>query len=226
MALTRGRADLERRQIGYVLAVARHHRVTSGLRGCRAGKLTASLPPRAWQCLSAGSGAKGHRYYDWAWVAIGPARTGYRWLLVRRNRRTRELALAVYRSGSTPLSAARFSTSSRNGRGKLASQTSRGGCAIPLPSALARVARVKESAAASRPVPRSASITMRAAPAGRLLRSIAISSSAAAGSPMRSNSTPAMKWGSRATGPASIGQAARIAGVTPADIQLLLVHLG
>ena len=86
------RADLERRQIGYVLAVAKHHQVTPGLRGCRADKLTASLPPRAWQCLSAGSGAKGHRYYDWAWVAIGPARPGYRWLLVRRNRRTRELA--------------------------------------------------------------------------------------------------------------------------------------
>lgn len=34
----------------------------------------------------------GHRYYDWAWLAIDPGRAGHRWLLIRRNRRTRELA--------------------------------------------------------------------------------------------------------------------------------------
>jgi SRSO17 transposase len=86
------RADLERREVGYVLAVAKDHQVTTGLRACRADKLTAALPPHAWQCLSAGPGAKGHRYYDWAWVAIGPACPGHRWLLIRRNRRTRKLA--------------------------------------------------------------------------------------------------------------------------------------
>ncbi len=86
------RADLERRQIGYVLAVAKDHQVITYRRACRADKLTASLPPRAWQCLSAGPGAKGHRYYDWAWVATDPARPGHRWLLIRRNRRTGELA--------------------------------------------------------------------------------------------------------------------------------------
>ena len=86
------RADLERREVGYVLAVAKDHQVTTGLRACRADKLAAALPPHAWQCLSAGPGAKGHRYYDWAWVAIGPACPGYRWLLIRRNRRTRKLA--------------------------------------------------------------------------------------------------------------------------------------
>jgi hypothetical protein len=37
----------------------------------------------------AGEGAKGHRYYDWAWVAIDPGKPGCRWLLIRR---TRELA--------------------------------------------------------------------------------------------------------------------------------------
>ena len=48
--------------------------------------------PRAWQRLSAGAGAKGHRYYDWAWVTIDRDRPGHRHLLIRRNRRTGELA--------------------------------------------------------------------------------------------------------------------------------------
>jgi hypothetical protein len=78
--------------VRYVLAVAKGHQVTTGLRACRADKLTASLPARAWQRLSAGPGAKGHRCYDWAWVAIDPGRPGHRWLLARRNRLTRELA--------------------------------------------------------------------------------------------------------------------------------------
>ncbi len=47
---------------------------------------------RAWQRYSAGGGAKGHRYYDWAWVAIDPGKPGHRWLLIRRNRHTGELA--------------------------------------------------------------------------------------------------------------------------------------
>jgi hypothetical protein len=35
-----------------------------------ADELAARLPRRAWQRLSAGNGAKGRRYYDWAWAAI------------------------------------------------------------------------------------------------------------------------------------------------------------
>ena len=86
------RADLERRQTGYVLAVAATHRVATAAGTCPAGQLAARLPGRAWQRYSAGEGAKGHRYYDWAWAAIDPGRPGHRWLLIRRNRRTRELA--------------------------------------------------------------------------------------------------------------------------------------
>jgi SRSO17 transposase len=86
------RADLERREIGYVLAVAATHRVTTRAGTCQARQIAACLPRRAWQQYSAGEGAKGHRYYDWAWVAIDPGRRGHRWLLIRRNRRTRELA--------------------------------------------------------------------------------------------------------------------------------------
>jgi SRSO17 transposase len=85
-------ADLEARRTGYVLAVACLHRVTTGLRTCRAGELARRLPRSAWQRRSVGQGAKGHRYYDWAWTSAEPAQPGHRWLLIRRNRRTAELA--------------------------------------------------------------------------------------------------------------------------------------
>ena len=74
------RADLERRQIGYVLAVATTCQVTTGAGACQAGTLATRLPRCAWQQYSAGHGAKGYRYYDWAWVAIDPGRPGHRWL--------------------------------------------------------------------------------------------------------------------------------------------------
>jgi hypothetical protein len=86
------RAGLEERGIGYVLAVACRHRFTTGLRTGRAGQLARRLPRAAWQRYSAGPGAKGHRYYDWAWLATGPCAPGHRWLLIRRNRHTAELA--------------------------------------------------------------------------------------------------------------------------------------
>ena len=86
------RASLERRGMGYVLAVAKDHHALTGAGALRADALASRLPPRAWQRLSAGPGAKGHRWYDWAWIAIDPGRPGCHWLLIRRHRRTRELA--------------------------------------------------------------------------------------------------------------------------------------
>jgi len=86
------RSDLEKRETGYVLAVACRHKFTTGLRTSRADELARRLPRPAWQRYSAGSGAKGHRYYDWAWVSTDPGQPGHRWLLIRRNRRTAELA--------------------------------------------------------------------------------------------------------------------------------------
>jgi SRSO17 transposase len=86
------RADLETRQVGYVLAVARTTQVRTGASSCRAGKLAARLPRAVWQRYSAGEGAKGHRYYDWALIGIEPGRPGHRWLLIRRHHRTAELA--------------------------------------------------------------------------------------------------------------------------------------
>jgi SRSO17 transposase len=86
------RADLETRQVGYVLAVARTTQVKTGASSCHTGKLAARLPRTAWQRYSAGQGAKGHRYYDWALISIEPGRPGHRWLVIRRHRRTAELA--------------------------------------------------------------------------------------------------------------------------------------
>ncbi len=54
------------------------------------------LPAAAGQRLSAGAGAHGHRFYDWALIdATDPAvpdGLGCHWLLVHRNIRTRDLA--------------------------------------------------------------------------------------------------------------------------------------
>jgi SRSO17 transposase len=88
------RAELERRGIGYVLAVACDHRVVAAGDSYRADDLLRRVPARAWQCVSAGRGAKGHRLYDWAFVRLDhrdPDPGGQRWLLVRRNRKAREL---------------------------------------------------------------------------------------------------------------------------------------
>ena len=83
------RTWLEQQHIAYVLAVARDHHVPAGVgRTVRADELAARLPRRAWQQLSAGDGAKGHRWYDWAWVTISNPGPGHRCLLIRRNRST------------------------------------------------------------------------------------------------------------------------------------------
>src|SRR5206468_6862371 len=94
------RAALETRRVGYVLAIAGTRRLPTAAGPIRADVLAAILPRRAWQRLSAGPGAKGQRYYDWAWLQLAaPARSdvdssgvGCRWLLIRRSRRTGELA--------------------------------------------------------------------------------------------------------------------------------------
>jgi SRSO17 transposase len=82
------RAELARRGLGYVLAIAKSHPVITGIGPCPAIELARRLPARAWQRLSAGPGAKGPRWYDWALIeAADPAATGGsgpHWLLIRR----------------------------------------------------------------------------------------------------------------------------------------------
>jgi SRSO17 transposase len=92
------RAELEARGLGYVLAVACDHHVRAARDSHRADALARRVPARAWQCVSAGRGAKGHRLYDWAFIrlddrpAAAGSQAGQHWLLVRRNRTTGELA--------------------------------------------------------------------------------------------------------------------------------------
>ena len=82
------RAGLARRGLGYVLAVAKSHPVTTPAGTFPAAGLAGKLPARAWHRVSAGPGAKGPRWYDWALIEVtDPAVTessGPRWLLVRR----------------------------------------------------------------------------------------------------------------------------------------------
>ena len=94
------RAELQARGVGYVLAVACGHPVPFGGATHRADALLTHLPARAWQQVSCGTGAKGHRLYDWAFIRLdhshgGPApddQAGQLWLMVRRHQRTGELA--------------------------------------------------------------------------------------------------------------------------------------
>src|SRR6266498_1696474 len=104
------RAELEARQIGYVLAVACDHRVGFGGVSRRADALLGQVPARAWQQVSCGKGAKGHRYYDWAFLRLdhdgaSPCeQAGQHWLMVRRNHKTGELAYyRCYTPRPTPL---------------------------------------------------------------------------------------------------------------------------
>ncbi|KUM67155.1 transposase [Streptomyces griseorubiginosus] len=95
------RSALEERGMGYVLAVACSAEVATRAGKFRADALAAKLPRRAWQKLSAGQGAKGQRYYDWAVIDLVATGSGGRQLLIRRNRATGELA--YYRCHSAQL---------------------------------------------------------------------------------------------------------------------------
>jgi len=97
------RRDLQARGVGYVLAVAKSHRVTAceAIGPQRADQVVVMLGAAAWNCYSAGDGAKGPREYDWAWVAITPPddeQAGLHWLLIRR--RLSDGELAFYRCWS------------------------------------------------------------------------------------------------------------------------------
>jgi len=102
------RAELARRGLGYVLAIPKSHPVVTPIGPRPAIELARRLPARAWQRLSAGPGAKGPRWYDWALIeAADPAVTegdGPHWLLIRR--RISDGELAFYRAhapGPVPL---------------------------------------------------------------------------------------------------------------------------
>ena len=87
------RGWLERRRQPYVLAVRSNQRVWlktgpgPGVREVSVQEAAAGLPPQAWVRRSAGAGAKGERWYDWAVVesALWWGPEWRQWLLVRRS---------------------------------------------------------------------------------------------------------------------------------------------
>ncbi len=98
------RVALQERRIGYVLAVACDHQVTTLAGKHPAKALARRLPARAWNRLSAGVGAKGHRWYDWALIEIPDDVAGGQALLVRRSISTGQLAFyRCYTPTSVPL---------------------------------------------------------------------------------------------------------------------------
>jgi SRSO17 transposase len=98
------RTALQERATGYVLAVACSHEAATRADKLRADALAARVPQRGWQQLSAGTGAKGHRFYHWAVIDLAEPGPGSHQLLIRRNRRTGELAFyRCYAPSPVPL---------------------------------------------------------------------------------------------------------------------------
>jgi SRSO17 transposase len=91
------RAGVAKLGLGYVLAVSCTHRIPAwpgGKRRLRADHIAAALPRACWHRISAGVGAKGPRWYDWAWVCAH--QRGHS-LLIRRGS---DGTLAFYRCWS------------------------------------------------------------------------------------------------------------------------------
>jgi SRSO17 transposase len=66
------RAGVAKLGLGYVLAVSCTHRIPAwpgGRRRLRADQIAAVQPARCWHRVSAGTGSKGPRWYDWAWIS-------------------------------------------------------------------------------------------------------------------------------------------------------------
>ncbi len=92
---------LEERQQPYVLAVPANFMLRlvadSGLQQPRIAELFKTLGPNVWKRLSAGSGSKGERLHDWAWLSLRDLSTTHpalapliepgfdRWFLARRS---------------------------------------------------------------------------------------------------------------------------------------------
>ena len=92
----------------YVLAVASNQYVWPDMQSeSTVGKLVEGTPQLQWQRLSAGAGAKGPRWYEWASIALLSWQIpGERSLLVRRSLSDSKLAYYVcYAPQGTPLEA-------------------------------------------------------------------------------------------------------------------------
>ena len=86
------RGQLEARGLGYVLAVSCAHRFDTATGRVAVAALAAGMPAAGWQKLPAGHGSKGPRWYSWALTSVPGDQLGQRWVLLRRNDTTGELA--------------------------------------------------------------------------------------------------------------------------------------
>jgi SRSO17 transposase len=93
------RATVRELGLGYVLQVAANRRVHTHAGPLRVDTIADLLTETSWQTYSCGRGAKGHRDYAWAWIAVLPDPgddqhdpAGEHHLLIRRTRSTGELA--------------------------------------------------------------------------------------------------------------------------------------
>jgi SRSO17 transposase len=98
------RAAVAAAELGFVLAVAKSAQVRTAAGVNKAIDLAVFLPADAWQRLSAGAGAKGQRWYDWALIdctdPVLPEAEGMQGLLVRRripSRPGEKIEYAFYR---------------------------------------------------------------------------------------------------------------------------------
>ncbi|NNH73218.1 IS701 family transposase [Nocardia uniformis] len=98
---------LERRQIGYVVAVPSSAPIVSVAGDSRVDRIVADAPQSAWKRRSCGEGAKGPRLFDWAvatLLTLSEAGAGWRrWLLARRSLTPTakgELEIAYYLCGA------------------------------------------------------------------------------------------------------------------------------
>lgn len=81
------RAGLEARRQAYALAIPCKEQVEVQGTRKRVDQVARGLAESSWQPLSAGTGSKGLRLFDWAWVELAqPEAIGWRrWLIVRRS---------------------------------------------------------------------------------------------------------------------------------------------
>jgi len=88
------RRFLEQRGQPFVVAVTSRQYLWMNLAQQRVDEIAADIPSRSWFRLSIAEGTKGPRVYDWAAAKWGVrTETGLnRWLLIRRNIQTQELA--------------------------------------------------------------------------------------------------------------------------------------
>jgi SRSO17 transposase len=99
---------LEQEDLHYVLAVASNQYVWPDMQGeSTVARLVEATPQLQWQRLSAGAGAKGPRWYEWASIPLLSWRMpGERSLLLRRSLSDGKLAYYVcYAPRATPLDA-------------------------------------------------------------------------------------------------------------------------